>query len=751
MSGQTRLGSVTWRAWTRTLPVLAVSPPTAAEARLARVPTTLTGEVERITYESEATSFRVVRVGQVEGKGSVVLVGVFPAVGTGTRVRATGDYVVDSRHGEQFKVATLVPVAPDTLVGLEKYLSSGVIKGIGPAYAKRIVQAFGTETLDVLDNDPGRLHRVSGLGAKRAESIQRAWASQRVMSNVMVLLSTHGASPALAARIVDKYGDRAAQVVQQSPYRLAMEVRGVGFKSADKMAKSLGIAGDHPERAQAGVMHVLGELSDQGHVMSDRPSLVERASQMLEVDAGHVEAAVDALWASGRVVVEDDLVFTAKLHQAESSVAGHLDRLLEAPATELEGLDAAIASFERHANVALAPLQREAIEAAAKRKVVVITGGPGTGKTTIVRAVLSVLDKSGLRVALSAPTGRAAKRLAEATAHEATTIHRLLEFEPRTRSFQRNDERPLDADALIVDEASMVDISLADALLGAVGSAARVVIVGDADQLPSVGPGAFLRDVIASGVVPTVRLDEIFRQASESGIVANAHHILRGEKPEGSDAPEGDFFVIPRSDPVEAAMLIRELVTRRIPQRFGLNPRDDVQVLTPMHRGPAGTIALNATLQEALNPSAACITHRGVKLGIDDKVMQTRNDYEREVFNGDVGVVRAVDVREKTITVRFDENRLVDYEESDLDVLTLAYATSIHKSQGSEYPAVVVPLLTAHFVMLSRNLLYTAVTRAKRLCCLVADPRALGVALGETRREDRMSKLADRLRAAGRA
>jgi exodeoxyribonuclease V alpha subunit len=715
------------------------------------VPTTLTGEVVRVTYENEATSFRVIRLGSVEGagarRGPLPVIGTFPAVGPGTRVRVTGDFVNDAKHGEQFRVETLIPIAPSTLAGLEKYLGSGLIHGVGPGFAKRIVATFGLDSLSVLDQHPERLSEVTGIGERRIEEIKKTWASQRAISNIMMLLQTHGASPALAARIFKQYGEKAASILQRFPYRLALDVRGVGFKTADKIARSIGISGDHPERAQAGVMHELGVLADQGHVVLPREAIAERAALMLEIDVGHVNAAIEALWAAERIVVEDGGVYLTWLYRAEVAVAAGLIRLLDSPGKALGGLDAALAAFEQASKIELAPGQRAAVQAAAEHKVVVITGGPGVGKTTIVRAILNVLAKSRLRVKLAAPPGRAAKRLSESTGLEASTLHRLLAFDPRQRSFQVDNDNPIEADVLIVDEASMIDVPLGAALIDALPTAARLIVVGDSDQLPSVGPGALLRDLIDSGKVPTVRLNEIFRQAGESRIVINAHRILVGEMPESADVdqPNADFFVVPRRTPEETAELVRELVVTRIPRRFGFDAKRDIQVLTPMHRGPVGTIALNELLQTALNPDGPALESRGQKLRLGDKVMQTRNDYEREAFNGDIGVVSQVDLEGRKLSVRFDQ-REVEYDDPSLDSLTLAYATSIHKSQGSEYPAVVIPLLTAHFVMLSRNLVYTAVTRAKKLCVLAADPRAIRLALAETRREERMTRLADRLR-----
>lgn len=708
---------------------------------------TLLGVVERVTFENETTAFRVLRLGQLERAGDrkhLVVVGAFQAVGVGTRVRVTGRIERDPRHGEQLRVESLVALAPDTLEGLERYLASGVIPGVGAGFAKRIVRTFGMDTLRVLDAEPWRLREVAGIGEGRVEQIRSGWAEQRALTNVMLLLQSHGATASLAARIVKHYGERAAEIVEKNPYRLAMDVWGVGFKTADRIARSRGLTQDHPERVQAGVLHELRGLSEVGHVYAPRALLEERAAAMLEVDVGHVEAAVDSLWAAERIVVEDDRVFLRRLHEAEARVATQLARLLEAPSEPLPRLEASLKEFERERGIELAPAQRRAVEASAQHKVVIITGGPGVGKTTLVQAVLSVARASRLRVRLAAPTGRASKRLAEATGQEATTIHRLLEVDPRTGRFQRDQEKPVEADLVVVDEASMIDLPLAAALFDALPLQARLVIVGDADQLPSVGPGAVLRDLIDSGRIPVVRLDVIFRQTGQSGIIENSYRILHGQPPEGASDAEGDFFVIECRDPERASQLVQQAVVERIPRRFGLDPVDAVQVLTPMHRGPAGTVALNEQLQRSLNPHGRPLDPSG-GLRVGDKVLQTRNDYDKDVFNGDVGRVVTVSPEERKLVVRFD-GREVTYERGDLDSLVLAYATTIHKSQGSEYPAVVIPLLTTHFMMLSRNLLYTAVTRAKKLCVLIAHPQALSLALAETRKEERLTALAERLR-----
>jgi exodeoxyribonuclease V alpha subunit len=654
----------------------------------------------------------------------------------------TGHFVSDPKRGEQFRVDTLVPIEPNTLEGLEKYLGSGVVPGVGPGFARRIVNVFGTETLDVLDRDPGRLSQVPGLGQRRVDSIRQAWASHRASSSIMLLLQSHGASAALAGRIVKHYGDRAAAVVQRSPYRLALDVRGVGFATADRLAQSLGISGDHPDRAQAGVWHVLGQWADAGHTVLPRHEVIEHTAAMLHVDEPHIEAAVDALWSAERVLVDDVGVSIARLYRAERAAAEAIAHGLEEPTDPLKGVEEALEQFELQFHLRLAAEQAEAVRAMARHRMVVITGGPGVGKTTIVRAILKVMNRSRLRARLAAPTGRAAHRLSEATGSEASTLHRLLEFDPRSGQFHRHAEHPIDADAVIVDEASMVDVLLAAALLAALPDGARLVLVGDADQLPSVGPGAVLRDLIDSGLMPCVRLQRIHRQEEESRIVHNAHRILAGAVPVSAAATDqkADFFLVSRKDPQVAAELIVDLVVRRIPRRFGLDPIREIQVLCPMHRGPAGTVALNEALQKRLNPETNSIVVRGQRFCVHDKVMQTKNDYEREVFNGDIGSVVSISPAERSMVVRIN-HREIEYEADRLDTLTLAYAISIHKSQGSEYPAIVMPILTSHFMMLSRNLIYTAVTRARSLCVMVCDPKALHIALAETRREVRHTHL----------
>jgi exodeoxyribonuclease V alpha subunit len=711
---------------------------------------TVTGEVERVTFENENTGFRVLRLGRVEGelgrRQRLTVVGTAPAIGPGTRVRATGQLVDDRSHGEQLRAESIVLLLPESREGIERYLGSGVLPGVGAVLAQRIVRTFGTDALSVLDSQPERLTQVPGISAKRVGAIKRHWAQHRSESTTLVLLQSHGMTSQLARRILRTYGERTATVVQQYPYRLALDVWGVGFKTADRIAASVGIGKEDSERLEAGVLHELSRVSEQGHVFMTRSGLVTQAATMLDVDEQLVEGAVDRLWAAERIAVEDDAVALSRLFEAERRLADSITAYLTASVEALGGIEQAIARFENAASIELSEQQKAAVSVASEQRIVVITGGPGVGKTTLVRAIVEVFESAKLEVHLAAPTGRAAKRLTEATGREARTIHRLLEFDPRQAVFKRNPEYPLEDGVVLVDEASMIDLLLALAVVDALPRIGRFILVGDVEQLPSVGPGAVLRDLVSSGRVPVVRLETIFRQSRHSQIVKNAHRWQRGQLPEptASEKVLGDFFVVERRDSEQAALDLVHLVTRRIPERFGFDARHDIQVLTPMHRGPAGTIELNRRLQQALNPEGAGISLGGVTVRVGDKVMQTRNDYEREVFNGDIGWVINVDHEGRQLTVEID-GRHVDYESDDLDALVLAYAISIHKSQGSEYPVVVIPILTTHYVMLTRNLVYTAVTRARKLCVLVADPRALRVAISEERREARFTRLAARL------
>ena len=720
----------------------------------------LEGTIERIVFSGGGGEFTVARLAREGAVEPVTVVGSLLGLPQGARLRLRGSYENNPRFGRQFRVQSYTELSPETLVGIRRYLGAGLVKGIGPQFASRIVERFGIRTLEILDAQPERIREVPGIGPSRAQAIQEAWTAQRRLREVMVFLQGYGVSPAFAARIYKRYGAAAVARVRENPFRLAFDVWGIGFLSADRLATALGIARDSDARVQAGVRHVLDQADGLGHVYLPRSRLVEEAAKLLEVEPRLVEAAVDRLGRAGDVAIESTpegaAVFEVGLFRAEVAASAGLLRLLHSRGTPLR-VDAgrAIARYQAEARIVLAPQQAEAVRRALHDPLLVITGGPGVGKTTIVRGIVNTLVRQGLTVALAAPTGRAAKRLQEATGQPAATLHRLLEWRPADGVFGRNSSRPLPTDLLVVDEASMIDIRLMADLLAALADGTRLVLVGDVDQLPSVGPGMVLRDVIASARVPTVRLTEIFRQAAASLIVTNAHRIHDGVEPELSAPPaqgadKRDFFFIEDDDPAHAAETIRDLVATRLPRRYGFSPRD-IQVLTPMHRGELGATTLNQLLQDAITPGRAELRSGGRVFRVGDRVMQIRNNYDRDVFNGDVGEVLRVaggsgEAGESQAVVGFDE-REVSYAADDLDELTLAYAATVHKSQGSEYPAVIVPVHTQHYVMLQRSLLYTAVTRGKQLVVLIGSRKALRIAVGNAEVAARYSRLADRLAA----
>jgi len=718
---------------------------------------TVDGTVERFVYRAEDTSFTVARF-VTPGHEHVTIVGELVGVQEGLPLRLRGHWVVDRKWGKQFKVATYQLRSPETLVGIERFLGSGIIPGIGAEIARRMVAKFGMETLEVIDRAPERLIEVQGIGAQRAAKIAEAFAAQRHVQDVMVFLRGHGVSAAFAARIVKQYGKDAINVVRSNPYRLAHEIWGIGFRTADSIAEKLGIARDAPERLEAGLLHALESSAQDGHMHVPDDELIAAAAELLAVASDPLPPRLAALEAR-RLIVRETLgdrgpcTALPWAYQAEAESATLLAELARTPGRGMSlDVHAAIHAFESVTGVTLADQQRRAVEAALVDKCVVITGGPGVGKTTIVKAIVHLSRLVHRKVALAAPTGRAAKRLGEATLYEAMTIHRLLEYQPHAGGFVRNRKNPLEADLIVVDEASMVDAQLFHALLVALRPGAQLVLVGDIDQLPSVGAGAVLSDVIASEAATVIRLTEIFRQAAQSKIVVSAHEINHGRLPE-LESPEGattDFYFINREDPEAARATIVELVAERIPQKFGLGAITDVQVIAPMHRGELGTAALNHALQDRLNPGGEGTVEltRGERVfRTGDKVMQLRNDYDKAVFNGDIGIIAGIDRDDAKLRVDFD-GRIANYERAELDQLAHAYAVSIHKSQGSEYPAVVIPLATQHYMMLQRSLLYTAVTRGKKLVVIVGSKRAISLAVRNAEAKRRFTWLAERVRTA---
>jgi exodeoxyribonuclease V alpha subunit len=714
---------------------------------------TVEGTVERVVFHNRDNGYTVLRLAVDTDPLLTTVVGNFQRLDTGERVRFTGEWTVDPRHGRQFKAETCLQLQPATLKGIEKFLGSGLIPGIGPVMARRIVVRFSLDTLEVIENDARRLAEVEGIGPKRARSIRKAMIEKRAVKEVMVFLESAGVSPTFAHRIFKRYGNDAIRRVSENPYRLAADVHGIGFLSADRVAAHLGVPADSPHRAEAGLLHALEELAGEGHVFGRQGELVPRAQELLEVDVVDLERALDRLvlmggiWRDGRG--DDAAIYLPRLHGAQSEAAAGLVRLLTTRAEPLP-IDApeAVRRAEKLSGITLAAGQRRAFEALREAEVVVLTGGPGTGKTTLLNGLVACLTDLGLRVGLAAPTGRAARRMAESTGADARTIHRMLEFQPQTMGFERSAQNPLDQDVVVIDEVSMVDVELFACLLDALRPRARLILVGDPDQLPSVGPGMVLADLLELGRRRTarlsvVRLTEVFRQARASMIVTGAHDVLAGRDPRTGDKGEdADLFMVERDDPEACLEVLKELVSSRIPTRFGLDPLTDVQVLTPMHKGLLGATNLNRELQALLNPGG----EGELRYRVGDKVMQTRNNYDFEVFNGDIGRVTAIGLDPGWVEVTFpDRGRPVRYPAGELEQTQLAYACSVHKSQGSEYPAVVIPLHTQHYVMLQRNLLYTAITRGKRLVVIVGSRRALHIAVSNDRQTERNSGLVQRV------
>jgi len=719
-------------------------------------PTTISGTVERVTFHNPDTGFCVLRL-KVDGRRDFeTVVGHAASVSAGEEIRAVGEWLNDLSHGLQFRATSIHTAPPSSLEGIERYLGSGLIRGIGPVFARKLVEAFGGRVFDVIDGEPGRLRDVDGIGPGRAAQIVEAWSGQKVIRDIMVFLYGHGVGTSRAVRIYKTYGADAIALIKENPYRLARDIRGIGFVTADALARRLGIEKTAAIRARAGIAYALMQAIDEGQCGLPREELADSARKLLDVPAEIVDAALAAEIAEGTVVADAtggrDCIFLSWLHTTERQLAGAI-RSLAAGAPPWPGFDVqkALEWAEGKLALALAERQREAVRLAVSSKTLVITGGPGVGKTTILRAILAILGAKRVKVSLCAPTGRAAKRLAEVTGLEAKTIHRLLEVNPADGRFRRGPSNPLDCDLLVVDETSMVDVPLMHALVRAVPARAASIFVGDVDQLPSVGPGQVLEDIIGSGAVPVVRLTEVFRQAAASRIVVNAHRVNRGEMPDLQASPDrpSDFYFVEIGTPEEGLGKIIQIVAERIPQRFGLDAVRDVQVLSPMNRGAIGARSLNVELQKVLNPRPPQAVQRfGSTFAIGDKVMQIENDYDKDVYNGDIGFVAAIDQELGDVTVEYD-GRPVLYGAHELDQVVLAYATTVHKAQGCEYPAVVIPVTTQHYPMLQRNLIYTGITRGRKLVVLVGQTKALAMAVRGSRTVRRWSKLGDWLAAPG--
>lgn len=698
--------------------------------------------VERITYQNPENGYSVMKV-KVKGYNDLVtLVGNLLEVPAGSVLLCEGDWKVDKRYGSQFVCQSWEEVMPATAYGIEKYLGSGLVKGIGPKFAQLIVKQFGLDTIDVIETDIERLYEVPGIGKKRVEKIRESWEKQKDIKNVMLFLQGYGVSTAYAAKIYRRYGKESIDKVKENPYRLADDIWGIGFKTADGIASKMGYEKNDIRRCKSGIIYTLNQLSNEGHVYAEKEQLVKSALELLDAEEEPIREALASLIQTEDLKTDQEAIYLPPFYYAEVGTTNRLLGLLQESGNNLFAKTCDIESLSKETGIEYDEVQVQAIRQSVQSKVMVLTGGPGTGKTTTTQGIIAALKQMGLSILLAAPTGRAAKRMSEATGMEAKTIHRLLEYNPQD-GYKRNDENPLEGDALIVDECSMIDIILMNNLVKTMPSSMRLVMVGDIDQLPSVGAGNVLRDIIESQKIPVIRLTRIFRQAQSSRIVMSAHAINQGKFPDTSNGKETDFFFIQKEDPEAVAEEIVNLVKNRLSKAYR-QKTSNIQVLTPMQRGIVGAANLNISLQAALNSNQTALNRGGYSFREGDRVMQLRNNYDKDVFNGDLGYVEKVDLEERTLQVNFDD-RLVEYDVSELDELTLAYATTIHKSQGSEYPIVVMPVLMTHYVMLQRNLIYTGITRAKKICVLIGTKKALSFAIRNMTVLKRNTKLKERL------
>ena len=707
---------------------------------------TLKGILERIVYENEEDGYVIARFSSPEyGPEPITVIGNLMSASPGENLLLNGSWVNNPRYGRQFKIEEYKTILPATVVGIRKYLGSGMIKGIGPVMATRIVSHFDLDTLEIIENTPEKLMDVPGIGKKRVQMIREAWQEQKEIKEVMLFLQSHNVSTNFAVKIYKTYEDRSISVVREDPYQLAEDIYGIGFKTADTIADSLGIEKESPSRLMSGIQYILSQSADEGHVYQPEDKLIDKSAKMLAINADRIQEALNVLHDRESVIIEDDNVYLAPFYYAEMGIANRMASLLETePARVISQVDESIALLEKMKKIEFAEKQKEAIRKSLTSKVMILTGGPGTGKTTALMGTIELMEQLQLDVMLAAPTGRAAKRLSETTGRVATTIHRLLEYSPKDGQFQKNQGDPLRADVVIIDEASMMDLILMNNLIKAIHPTSTLILVGDVDQLPSVGAGNVLKDLINSGAIEVITLTEIFRQAQQSMIVTNAHKINKGQFPAITGRKDRDFFFIEEEDPEEAAAIIVNLVMKRLPEYYDYDPMDDIQVICPMYRGTVGANNFNQSLQMALNPDGISLQRGGRNFRSGDKVMQVRNNYDKEVFNGDIGRIDSADPIDQTITAAFPE-RMVEYDMADLDELVLAYAITVHKSQGSEYRAVVMPIHTQHYMMLQRNLLYTAITRAKERVVLVGTKKAMAMAIRNDKVTRRYTGLAKRL------
>ncbi len=704
--------------------------------------------VERITYQNADNGYTVLKCAVKNAQDLVTVVGIMPDTHVGSVLALEGVWKVDAKYGRQFSVEKFEETLPATVYGIEKYLGSGLIKGVGPKFARRIVEKFGKDTLDVIEENPDALIEVEGIGRVRVERIRKSWEEQKEIKNIMLFLQGHEVSTSHATKIFKTYGSDSISVVQENPYRLADDIWGIGFKTADTIAEKMGIEKDRFIRLRSGILYTLNKLSENGHCYAVREQLIQAAVQLLEVEEAELEITLDEMLRTEEVIREEEAIYLPPFFFSETGCAKRLLKLLAAERRVQMDVDTVMETVMGRTgqgqHITYDEVQLEAIRAAVSSKIMVLTGGPGTGKPTTTMGIIAAYRAAGCRIILAAPTGRAAKRMSEATGMEAKTIHRLLEYKP-PEGYQRKEENPLEGDVLILDECSMIDIMLMYNLLKAMPEQMTLIMVGDTDQLPSVGAGNVLKDIISSGRIPVVRLSRIFRQTRGSRIIMNAHRINKGEQIDMRGGRDSDFFFAAKETNEEVVELLVKYCTENLPRYYHVDALQDIQVLTPMQRGVCGAANLNQVLQEAMNPGSIFLRRGGTQYRLHDKVMQIRNDYDKEVFNGDIGVINHVDMEERELTVNFDGREVV-YDVSELEELTLAYATTIHKSQGSEYPIVVMPFTMSHYVMLQRNLLYTGVTRAKKILVLIGEKKAVWYAVKNETTADRNTKLAERLR-----